>query len=88
MLEGDANLTAILLSAARQGVRPERAVERVRIATSSMTPQQLVEFDGHSPKLLASSPLVRDLFLFPTCVGKASLPMCTLRGGWPWWTPC
>lgn len=81
LLEGDATLTATLLEGARKGLRPERAVERARFTLEKLPPEQLLAFTGFSQKLLAASPVVRAMFVFPYFQGQRFVADLYAAGG-------
>jgi hypothetical protein len=64
VIEGDASLTALLVLAARQGVSPNRIIERRRIGLHSMTMTQSLEYDIESPRLNAAHAGVRGYYEF------------------------
>ena len=70
VLEGDAQLTATLLDAARQGTPLPRAVERTRLPLGLPGTAQVLELSGLSPKVLEAPPVVRELHLFPWIHGQ------------------
>lgn len=81
VLEGDASLTATLVLAKRHHVTPSRAVERVRISTSMLTDEQLLEVGGLASGLLSATPLVREVFVFPYLRGQRFIADLFHAGG-------
>jgi hypothetical protein len=64
VIEGDATLTAVLLIAARERLRPERAVERRRLQLRSATFQEELTAAGDAPVLLGATSAIRNFFDF------------------------
>jgi hypothetical protein len=83
VLEGDASLTATLVLARRHHISAARAVERVRISTTVLTDEQLLEVGGLAGGLLAASPLVREVFVFPYLRGQRFVADLFAAGGLP-----
>lgn len=81
VLEGDASLTATLVLAKRHHITPTRAVERVRISTSMLTDEQLLEIGGLASGLLSATPLVREVFVFPYLRGQRFIADLFQAGG-------
>jgi hypothetical protein len=82
-LEGDATLTATLLMARRNGLAPERGVERGRFALANLGTRGLLELSGGSPALLESAPMLRELIVFPYLQGQAFVADLYAAGGLP-----